>query len=69
MSRALRQRQAGRSPDVVAHAWRAQRRLYNRYRSLSIRKPSTVAVVAVARELSGFVWALLSGRPDALLAA
>jgi transposase len=69
MSRALRQRQAGRSPDVVAHAWRAQRRLYKRYRSLSIRKPSTVAVVAVARELSGFVWALLSGRPDALLAA
>jgi transposase len=40
-------------------AWKAQHRLYNRYRAL-IRhaKLKTVAVTAVARELIGFIWAI-----------
>jgi len=40
-------------------AWKAQCRLYRRYRAL-IRKGklNTVAIVAIARELAGFIWAV-----------
>jgi len=40
-------------------AWKAQTRLYARYRAL-IRngKPKTVAITALARELAGFIWAV-----------
>jgi transposase len=42
-----------------AIAWKAQCRLAARYRALSRRgKRPTVVVTAIARELSGFVWAL-----------
>ena len=40
-------------------AWKAQSRLYARYRALIRRgKRATVAVTAVARELAGFIWAV-----------
>jgi hypothetical protein len=41
-------------------AWEAQRRLSHRYHHLTRvgKKKSQVAVTAVARELSGFVWAI-----------
>ena len=40
-------------------AWRDQVRLCARYRQLSARgKKSTVIATAIARELSGFVWAI-----------
>jgi transposase len=40
-------------------AWKAQERLCKRYRRLMRRgKKSTVVVTAIARELSGFIWAL-----------
>jgi transposase len=48
------------APEAVREiAWKAQCRLYRRYRAL-IRnnKLKTVAIVAVARELSGFIWAV-----------
>lgn len=49
----------GQPPKVVAHAWKAQERLHRRYFRLTSRgRPSQVAVVAVARELCGFVWAV-----------
>jgi transposase len=40
-------------------AWKAQHRLYKRYRAL-IRKGKlkTVAITAVAREFAGFIWAV-----------
>ncbi len=46
-------------PAVREIAWKAQCRLYRRYRAL-IRKNKlkTVAIVAVARELAGFIWAV-----------
>lgn len=60
VGRPLRRRQAGASPAVVAHAWRAQQRLYRRFRRLAARgKRSQQIVTAVARELSGFLWAAL----------
>jgi len=54
----IRRRQQGLSPDVVARAWTAQQRLCGRFRRLDARKSSRhVVVTAIARELSGFVWA------------
>ena len=46
-------------PAVRAIAWKAQTRLYSRYRAL-IRngKLKTVAITALARELAGFIWAI-----------
>ncbi|HET6230825.1 MAG TPA: IS110 family transposase [Longimicrobiaceae bacterium] len=55
----LKRRQAGQPADVVAHAWKAQHRLHKLYRKLSLRRGHGVAVVAVARELTGFLWAVM----------
>jgi transposase len=58
---ALRQRQRGAPAQVIARAWTAQHRLYRRYQRLSARgKPKQHVVTAVARELTGFVWAALT---------
>jgi transposase len=54
----LRRRQAGADPGTLARSWKAQRRLYARYRALTGRgKAPAEAATAVARELAGFVWA------------
>jgi transposase len=46
-------------PAVREIAWKAQCRLYKRYRALIRRgKLKTVAITAVARELAGFIWAI-----------
>src|SRR5216683_1113821 len=53
----LRRRQAGADPGTLARSWKAQRRLYARYRALTGRgKAPAEAATAVARELAGFVW-------------
>ena len=56
----LQKRQEGLPRSVTAVAWEAQRRLHHRYRQLAGpgRKKTPVVVTAVARELSGFVWAI-----------
>ena len=57
---ALRQRRLGQPAAAVAIADKAQQRLCRRYRCLCARqKPTPLVVVAVARELIGFVWAAL----------
>jgi transposase len=58
-SAALADRQAGQPPHVVAHAWKAQHRLHRVYGRIADRKNGNIAVVAVARELVGFLWASL----------
>lgn len=56
----LRQRCEGQPDWVRKTAADAQQRLNYKFRKLNARgKKSTVAVVAVARELAGFVWALM----------
>ncbi len=53
---------AGPPPDE--RAWQAQVRLYHRHRHLTDHgKRSTVANVAVARELVGFLWAAMTDQP------
>ncbi len=56
----LRQRRHGQPARVIALADRAQERLSRRYRHLLERgKPAQKVVVAIARELVGFLWAAL----------
>jgi transposase len=57
-----RRPKAGSEPDE--RAWQAQVRLHHRYRHLTEHgKRTTVANVAVARELIGFLWAAMTGQP------
>jgi transposase len=58
-SQLLSKRQQGQPPEVIAHAWKAQMRLHKLYRRISERRNSRIAVVAVARELAGFLWAAM----------
>lgn len=59
-SREIEKRAQNTSPEVQAIAWKAQRRLCARYRALSDRGIRSCKVVtAVARELSGFIWAVV----------
>ena len=61
VGRALRRRQHGAPDAVVQRAWAAQQRLHHRYRRLAGRgKPKQHVVTAVARELTGFVWDVLT---------
>jgi transposase len=54
----LRRRQQGLAPETIARAWTAQLRLCGRFRRLQARKNAKqLVVVAVARELAGFLWA------------
>jgi transposase len=58
---ALIQRRAEKCTESVqAIAWKAQKRLCRRFRYLvmNLRKPTALACTAIARELSGFVWAI-----------
>lgn len=55
----LKKRQRGQPPEVVGHAWKAQHRLHKLYHRISAKKSSNIAVVAVARELVGFLWAVM----------
>lgn len=58
--RALKKRRQGQPAAVIAIADRAMQRLHRRYhRMTAAGKPSPKAVVAVARELVGFIWAAL----------
>ncbi len=61
VSAVLRKRRAGQPPAVIAISDRAQQRLHKRYYHLKegYRKPHNVVTVAIARELVGFIWAVL----------
>jgi transposase len=55
----LRRRQHGQDPDVIRHAWKCQHRLFTLFHRLAVKKPNQVAATAVAREMVGFLWAVL----------
>ena len=58
ISQALARRQEGQDPRVIEIAWRAQRRLHQRWAHLHYQrhKPAGVVAIAVARELAAFLW-------------
>lgn len=67
-SAAIRARSRGVSEEVQRIAWQAQERLCARYRKLTARgKNKNRTVIAIARELAGFIWAI--GRQPQLLEA
>jgi transposase len=60
----LARRQRGQDAVVIERAWRCQQRLYQRWQRMAGRgKPQQKIVVACARELAGFVWAIASEQP------
>jgi len=63
IGRALRKRREGQPAKVIAIADKAAQRLYRRFYRLGARgKPGCRIVVAVARELAGFIWSVLYPR-------
>jgi transposase len=64
IGRVMQQRQEHLPAAVRAVAWKAQLRLCGRFRRLSARgKPRVVIATAIARELTGFVWAVAREVP------
>jgi len=60
VGKVLLQRRTGQPARAIAIANTAQQRLCRRFRRLTERgKPSAKVVVAIARELAGFVWSAL----------
>jgi transposase len=64
VSPSIQRRRAGQPAEVLAIAIRAEQRLTHRYRRMCAHhKPKPLVIAAVARELVGFVWAVLQ-LPD-----
>src|SRR5439155_25724908 len=60
----LARRQRGQDAVVVERTWRCQQPLYQRWQRMTGRgKPQQKIVVACARELAGFVWAIATDQP------
>lgn len=61
-SKALRKRQQGNSPEVIAYADKANKRLRRKYYKMvhDRYKQRNTAVTAVARELACFVWGMMT---------
>lgn len=56
----LRKHWPSQPKEVVEIARKAERRLHQKYWKLATRKDSRIAATAVAREMVGFIWALLT---------
>jgi transposase len=60
----LARRHRDQDPAVLERAWRCQQRLHRRWSRMAGRgKPHQKIVVACARELAGFVWAIATDQP------
>jgi transposase len=60
----LERRQRGQDALVIERAWRCQQRLHERWQRMSGRgKSPQKIVVACARELAGFIWAIATDQP------
>lgn len=70
VSSQLTERQRGQPREICALGWKAQTRLYKRYWQLAQRGLMTGKIqVALARELTGFVWDVIRQRCAQLEAA
>jgi transposase len=60
-SKRLSERRAGTSELVIGRADKAMRELHDRYyKLLHQRKPACVAITAVARQLAGYIWGVMT---------
>jgi transposase len=62
----LERRHEGQDQAVIAIAWKAQQRLHRIWRRLDLQrgKRRTIVAVAVARQLAGFCWAIVTYNHD-----
>jgi len=62
----LERRQDGQDQVVIAIAWKAQQRLHRVWHQLDSKrgKRRTIVAVAVARQLAGFCWAIVTHNPE-----
>ena len=60
IGRALQARQVGVDARVITLSWKAQHRLHTLYKRIAAKRSRAIAVVAVARELVGFLWAAMT---------
>lgn len=63
-SKALKARQEGNSPEVIAYADKANERLRRRYYRMTLKCGKKVNVVktSIARELACFLWGMMTGE-------
>ena len=63
-SKALKARQEGNTPETIAYADKANERLKRKFYHMVLKnnKKRNIAISAVARELSCFVWGLMTGH-------
>jgi transposase len=61
---ALKKRREGQDARGIAHAWKARHRAHKVFRRISAARPPQIAVVAVARDLVGFLWAVMRDVPE-----
>ena len=59
-SEVLRKRRQGQPAAVVAIAKKAEKRLHSKFWKVALHNDHRTAVTAVAREMAGFVWAILT---------
>jgi transposase len=64
VSKELSRRQEGIDPSILKISWKAQNRLYSRFNRLAARRlHRNKILVAIARELVGFIWEALRNLP------
>jgi transposase len=56
----LRKQRRSQAPQVAAISRKAEQRLHHKFWKIAVRKDRNTAATAVAREMAGFVWALLT---------
>lgn len=61
-SKAVKQRQEGNLPEVIAYADKANERLRRKYIKIALKSNSNVAKAAVARELACFIWGMMNDK-------
>jgi transposase len=63
-SKALKARQKGNASEVIAYADRSNERLRRKYYNMTLRnnKRANVAKTAIARELSCFIWGMMTAN-------
>jgi len=61
-SKALKSRQKGNDPSVIAYADKANERLRRKCYKIGFRSKHNIAVTAVARELACFTWGMMTGN-------
>jgi transposase len=65
-SKDLKKRQRGNTPEVIAYADKANERLRRKFYRMTLKNGAkrNVAATAIARELSCFIWGLMTDRVD-----